>query len=413
MSSMTVSPKILIPGLMLLVMSLQAYGQQNLKPFPQHVNYSRGVIRPNHLSQKQTDESVRAFYKKWKGRYVRNDSGPGEYYIWVENSVGKDQCVSEGQGYGMMITALMAGVDTAAKTVFDGLYRYYRAHPSRNNPHLMAWAQRKSFQDVDGTSASDGDIDIAYSLLLANAQWGSNTGIDYQTEAQLIIEAIKKQEINGKTLSVLLSNAVEPDSRDYFDTRSSDFMPAHFREFGKATQDTFWTAVVDKNYRLFRYLQDTYSPDAGLVPDFIEHVNRKPVGAKPHYLESKFDGVYNYNACRVPWRIATDYLLNGDPRALTFVKKINQWIKATCQNIPDNISAGYTLGGDDLRGRNYEAMSFVASFAIAAMVDRSNQEWLNQLWDYMMGFRLDAFDYYDNTIKMIGLILLSGNYWTP
>jgi len=399
--------------MVMLAFALQGNAQQIQRPFPQHVVYRQGVIRPNHISQQQMDDSVRAFYKQWEQHYVRHDAGPGQFYVWVENSVGKNQCVSEGQGYGMMITALMAGVDPKAKAVFDGLYRYCKAHPSRKNPHLMAWAQRRSLRDVDGTSASDGDIDIAYSLLLANAQWGSNTGIDYQKEALSIISAIKKQEINATTLSVLLSNAVEPDSRDYFDTRSSDFMPAHFKEFGRATRDTFWASVVDKNYQLFKYLQNTYSPDAGLVPDFIQHVQQKPARAKPRYLESKYDGAYNYNACRVPWRIATDYLVNGDSRALAFVKKINEWIKETSQDLPDNISAGYNLAGEDLRGRNYEAMSFITSFAIAGMVDKSNQNWLNRLWDYILGFRLRSFDYFDNTIKMIGLIVLSGNYWIP
>ncbi|MGH2647273.1 MAG: glycosyl hydrolase family 8 [Ginsengibacter sp.] len=390
-----------------------SYSQPVLKPFPQHVKYNNGVINPSNASPRQMDDSVCSFYKKWKGRYVRNAATPGQYYIWVENTVDDNECVSEGQGYGMMITALMAGYDKEAQKIYNGLYRYFKAHPSKNNPYLMAWAQTKSFKDVDGTSASDGDIDIAYSLLVANAQWGSSGNINYLKEAQLMIAAIKKQEINPETFSVLLSNAVEPDSKDYYDTRSSDFMPAHFKAFGKATKDNFWNKVVDKNYTLFKFLQNEYSPDAGLVPDFIEHIKRKPGAARPHYLESKYDGAYNYNACRVPWRIATDFLINGDQRSKEFVEKINTWIKETTQNNPDNISAGYTLGGDDIKNRYYEAMSFIASFTVAAMISSQNQDWLNKLWDYVMSFNLDQFDYYGNTIKMISMIILSGNYWAP
>ena len=47
------------------------------------------------------------------------------------------------------------------------------------------------------------------------------------------------------------------------------------------------------------------------------------------------------------------------------------------------------------------------------MVDRDNQPWLNKLWDYTVNFRLKGFDYYDNSIKMINMIILSGNYWAP
>ncbi len=348
-----------------------------------------------------------------KNAIVHDDAGAGQYYIWVEGTVDNNVCVSEGQGYGMIIAALMAGYDTAAQKIYDGLYQYYKLHPSKKSPYLMAWAQTKTFADIDGTSATDGDMDIAYSLLLANEQWGSNGNINYMKEAQLMIADIKKFEINHETFSVLLSDAVEPESEDYYDTRSSDFMPVHFKAFAKATKDNFWNKVVDKNYILFKFLQDEYSPDAGLVPDFIEHIKRKPGAARPHYLESKYDGAYNYNACRVPWRIATDFIMTGDKRSKEFIEKINKWIRETTQNNPDNISAGYTLDGDDIKNRYYEEMSFIASFAVAAMIDTNNQQWLNKLWSYVLSFNTDQFEYYGNTIKMISFIILSGNYWTP
>jgi len=407
------SKKIIILFIVFILINKLSPAQQVLKPFPQHVNYNPGVIKPNDVSQQQMDDSVCSFYKKWKERYLHDDAGSSQYYIWVEGTVDDNVCVSEGQGYGMIIAALMAGYDTAAQKIYDGLYRYYKLHPSKKSPYLMAWAQTKTFTDVDGTSATDGDMDIAYSLLLANEQWGSNGNINYLKEAQLMIADIKKFEINHETFSVLLSDAVEPESEDYYDTRSSDFMPDHFKAFAKATKDNFWNKVVDKNYALFKFLQDEYSPDAGLVPDFIEHIKRKPTAARPHYLESKYDGAYNYNACRVPWRIATDFITTRDKRSKEFVERINTWIRETTQNNPDNISAGYTLEGDDIKNRYYEAMSFIASFTVAAMIDANNQQWLNKLWNYVLSFNTEQFEYYGNTIKMISMIILSGNYWTP
>ena len=193
----------------LLFHTLILRGQDPLRPFPQHVHYAEGTIKPNHILQRQLDDSVRSFYRGWKERYINDDAGEGNYYVWVEGSVGNKQCVSEGQGYGMMILALMAGYDDSAKKTYNGLFHYYKSHPSRNSPHLMAWAQTKRFLDVDGTSATDGDMDIAYSLLLADAQWGSQGAIDYLGEARKMIADIMKEEINQITFSVLLSNAVE------------------------------------------------------------------------------------------------------------------------------------------------------------------------------------------------------------
>lgn len=388
---------------------LRLAAQPCFKPFPQHVKYTTGSIKPNHLTQTQLDNSVRAFYTQWKNRYVKKACSPGQNYIWFERP-GNKQCVSEGQGYGMITVALMAGFDPSAKTIFDGLYRYYKNHPAKAGQHLMAWAQDKHCKSTDTSSATDGDMDIAYALLLANKQWGS-TGINYLHEARLLLADIMHYEINPKSFTILLSNGAEYDSKDYYDTRSSDFMPSHFRAFEVATHDVRWGKVINHTYSLFITMQNKYSPDAGLIPDFIQSTNHTPRPAKPHYLEAKYDGAYNYNACRVPWRIAADYLLYGDARAKAITTKINRWLRNTTQDKPDNISAGYSLAGNDLPNRYFEALSFIGPFTVSAMVDSKNQQWLNHTWDYLTGFKLKDYDYYDNSIKLLNMIILSGNYW--
>ncbi len=396
--------------ILLLTYCLSTVSAQT-KPFPQHTVYAKGSIKPSHIAQTQLDDAVKNFYTQWKARYIKTIPGKQQSYIWFEGKDGK-QCVSEGQGYGMTITALMAGSNPSAKNIFDNLYRYYKAHPSSRGNHLMAWAQYTNGKDVDKTSAADGDMDIAYSLLLANKQWGSNGAVNYLAEAKLMIADIMRFEINPKTWSVILSNGIEEESRDYFDTRSSDFMPVNFKAFYKATGDAGWEKVTGSEYELLLHMQQAYSPDAGLVPDFIVHINKTPKPAPAHYLESRYDGDYNYNACRVPWRVGLDELMTGDGRSKAFVQKINKWIRETTKNDTYNLSAGYTLAGNDINHRYFEALSFIAPFAVSAAVDAKNQQWLNKLWDYTAGFKLKDFDYYDNTIKLMDMIIVSGNYWT-
>jgi endo-1,4-beta-D-glucanase Y len=424
-----------------------------LRPFPQHNPYQQGTILPNHVSQEEMDDSVKSFYLAWKRHYVLPGCRQGEKYIWFEGTQGTNICVSEGQGYGMVIVALMAGYDSTAQETYDCLYRWYKSHPSTTSPYLMAWMQKKDCSSLDGGSATDGDMDIAYSLLLADAQWGRHSNIPYRQEALAMIGTILHQEINPQTYIVMEDNSGRPRNKDYFDMRSSDYMPDHLRAFREATENPAWDTVLDNNYRLFRYLQNTYSPDAGLVPDFIKNIRISPsrvsaapgqpgtgqpgtIGqpgtgpapateldaddanffaqpVQPNYLESKYDGVYNFNACRVPWHIATDYLVSGDPRAAAFLSRINRWIQTTTKGNPDNISAGYNLSGEDLPHRYFEALCFICPFAVAAMASTDNQQWLNKMWDYIQHFKLKDFDYYDNTIKILDMIILSGNYWTP
>jgi endo-1,4-beta-D-glucanase Y len=386
------------------------FAQNPQKPFPQHLKYFSGTIKPNHLTQIQLDNTVKIFYTQWKKRFIKNTPAKAESYVWFENK-DKKQCVSEGQGYGMIIVSLMAGYDASAKHTYDNLYRYFKAHPTGKSKHLMAWAQYANGKSTDNTSASDGDMDIAYSLLLADRQWGSKSEINYLEEAKAVINAIMQYEINHKIWTVLLSDGIESESKDYFATRSSDFMPSHFKAFEQATHDNRWDKVVDAGYKLFKVMQDNYSPDAGLIPDFIVNLNKKPKPAPANFLESPYDGYYNYNACRDPWRLATDYLLTGDKRSKQIVDKINRWIRSTTNNDTYNLSAGYTLAGNDIKHRYFEALSFVAPFAVAAMVDEKNQIWLNKVWDYLVVFKMKDYDYYDNSIKLMDMIIVSGNYW--
>jgi endo-1,4-beta-D-glucanase Y len=81
----------------------------------------------------------------------------------------------------------MAGHDAKAQELFDGLYQVFRSQPSNLNRQLMAWAIGSDCKAIQpATSATDGDLDIAFALLLANRQWGSAGTIDYAGEARKV-----------------------------------------------------------------------------------------------------------------------------------------------------------------------------------------------------------------------------------
>jgi endo-1,4-beta-D-glucanase Y len=152
--------------IVVLFVCTSALSQNTLRPFPQHSKYFDGVITPNHVSQKDLDDNVTSFYNQWKKTYLKKNTCSDSYYIWAENTGKNHECVSEGQGYGMIIVVLMSGYDAAAQDIFDGLFRYCREHPSKRSNNLMSWAQSKDCFKFEESSAADGDIDIAFSLLL-------------------------------------------------------------------------------------------------------------------------------------------------------------------------------------------------------------------------------------------------------
>lgn len=89
------------------------------KAFPQHTSYVAGSIKPNHLTQAQLDATVGRLYNEWKTKYLKqNPYQSDQYYVWYSDGdwfENNEITVSEAHGYGMLITALLAGHDPEAK----------------------------------------------------------------------------------------------------------------------------------------------------------------------------------------------------------------------------------------------------------------------------------------------------------
>ncbi len=390
-------------------------------PFGSHLtSYTEGSILPNHVTQDELDKATSLFYDEWKNLYIGNDCSEDIAYVDVnaeDNDNSDTLTVSEAHGYGMMIVAFMAGYDDEAQELFDRFYRYYRNHPSEENDYLMAWNQAGNCENAKeggNSSATDGDLDIAYALLLANAQWGSKGEINYREAALKMISAIEEEEINPSLNTVMLGDWTHPTNTTYYNaSRTSDWMPEHFRAFQDATDDDLWNQVVETIYESIETLQTNFSPTTGLLPDFVINLDSSVEPAGEDFLEDDADGTYNYNACRDPWRLATDYLLNGESRAMTAVQTMNDWIKDKTNEDPSAIMDGYELDGDVHSSATYNAIDFAAPFGVGAMVSEKNQEWLNSIWDLVTQTGLDEESYYGNTLKLLSLIVMSGNGWSP
>src|SRR5436305_13867037 len=116
----------------------------------------------------------------------------------------------------------------------------------------MGWGIDKGCAAIKmADSATDGDLDEAFGLLLADKQWGSAGKINYLAEAKRVIAAIQKSEINPMTHLPMLGDWSTPDDLVfYYVTRPSDFMTDHFRAFGRASGSPSWMQTVDAIYKL-------------------------------------------------------------------------------------------------------------------------------------------------------------------
>lgn len=401
-----------ITALIAAAVAVTNTGKQSTETIPEITEpgpYRAAKIRPTMSPEKQR-EAVLRYYESWKGNFVTQACGDDAYQVASPDAAYP--YVAEGQGYGLVITASMASLDPEAKRIFDGILHYVLEHPSANNPDLTAAEQDSSCVDAGGgNSATDGDMDIAYGLLLADKQWGSNGAINYAQLAIKRIAAIKRSEVHPTTKLMLLGDWSTAQDGDLYETsRTSDWIVHHLRAFKATTGDPFWDDVLRAHQTAIASLQGTASPATGLLPDFAQASGNtvRPVSGK--VLESQRDGDYYFNACRTPWRIGLDAITSADSTSLEAALKINEWAVKATGGDPDRFAAGYTLDGERLQDTSIN--TFWAPLAVAAMTDPTGQAWLDALWEKMVTTPVAPEAYFGTTIQLQVMLIVSGVY-TP
>ena len=120
-----------------------------------------------------TPDDADAAYADWKTNHLEDCTGGVFRTRWETDK--QDATVSEGIGYGMLLT--VAHDEQAA---FDGLWNYYKKASQSNG--LMNWLRygcdahrdTKYGQYPDG-AATDADLDAAMALIMAKCRWGTST----------------------------------------------------------------------------------------------------------------------------------------------------------------------------------------------------------------------------------------------
>jgi len=379
------------------------------RPFPQSLAFP-GCCKPG--SDIPLEQAVAKFYDYFRETYIRESNGHtpgGGFYIDRPDNFqgGNYKTISEAHGYGMIILVLMAGYEERAQEYFDGFYNFYDHHRSRTNPHLMSWVVPEDEGGLANDSATDGDMDIAYALLLAHTQWGSDGKVPYLAQARRIItEGIRVSNlaVDGRTL-------LGDWDKDAHNSRPSDWMPGHFQAFYDATGDAVWLKAKRRCLELMQGVVKTHAPDTGLVPDFI--IGDPPQPARANFLERSTDGAFSWNACRIPLRLAADFAHYGTPESQAILLGMTRWLRGITQGNPMAIHHGYHLNGDkvefEVKSLERARMTFMAPMLAGSMVDGEAQEFLTRGWS-LLG--RPAY-YYADCLDMLSLLLISGNWWAP
>ena len=407
-----------------------------LYPFPQAERFIMGgsPISPSNFTQLQQNADVIALYNAYRDNYLDSAVISGNetrYFIRTTSSTSANPpiTISEAHGYAMMIFALMAGVRGDEKMIFDGMNTLRKLQRSTGNSDLMSWVvfdvtsdnPREEIGVMGSTwtivspgrssSATDGDFDNAYALLLAYKQWGDE---QYLQDAKRIISALKISSMHPNIHRTNLGDW-HTGTGILLTSRSSDWKPGHFRAFAKATDDEYWNIAADTVYdRLLAQVQNTRT---GLVPDFVTGI---PARAVANAAEALVSGEHNwnnysFNACRVPWRLALDYVHHGTPAAKRQIDRISNWLRSEngANANPYEIASGYTLQGEVIEGFEWSSMAFVAPFASGMLANENNQAFLDDTYDFMREFTSVNDDEYRDALRLLNMLLITGNWWAP
>ncbi|KAG0331723.1 hypothetical protein BG000_010642, partial [Podila horticola] len=180
-------------------------------------------------------------------------------------------------------------------------------------------------------------------------------------------------------------------------TRPSDFILSAFVTF--QNEDTerseLWGKVIDATISTLQRQLKKY-PN-GLVSDFME---RSPKGyyepVRKQVLETENDKDYDWNACRVPWRLAVYYLLTHDERVKPIMSAQAKFFASLKQ-----INAGYKLNGKRISDRDYGDNAFTAPVSLAMWV--LQYPGLDRVLKQMQDLESDK-GYYGDSIQMLCLL---------
>jgi serine/threonine protein kinase/endo-1,4-beta-D-glucanase Y len=398
-----------------------------LKPFPVHAGFPGcpSCIHPN-VSQPTLDADTAAFYDAWKESLLKTwPSGDlaGEHYVRASASggidgwpAGVDACSqSEEQGFGMVIFAVMAGYDPDAKAIFDSMNRVRKAFPSTLDRRLMSWvlpsSGNRSVEPQD--PATDGDMDMAYALLLAHDQWGDEEHNHYLADARSIISGMEDACIirgNGRFFPRLVVGGADhmssapPESKPAM-TRPADFMIDHLRAYYVATGHKIWADLEESSLAILLAIRD---PQTGLVPDFV--VDDPPVPSKTGVAdEGLCYDCFDFSSSRVPLlqTVATVHL--GVPGSKDIASKMVGWARTRFKDTPATMTAVFTLDGKSKRDSIDPA--FTSPMVAAAVTDPSGQKWLDAGWAYMKTVKTSQF--YGASLTLMSMLAVSGNWWIP
>jgi endoglucanase len=246
---------------------------------PAPTNTKPGVLSPQQ-------------WRPWRDRFVTAD---GRVVDDANNNVSH----SEGQGYGLLLAVLAQDRATFAK-----IWGFTKRELLLRDDGLAVWRWDPSASPhvTDVNNASDGDILIAYALVLAGENWNSPELKMAAQELATAIGHVLVKQTGDRTVLMPAAKGFASDERpDGPVINLSYWIFEAFPVLAPLAPDTDWAALTDSGRELI--LAARFGP-ARLPANWISLHSAVPAPALG------FDQLFGYDAIRIPLYLVRAGLLD-------------------------------------------------------------------------------------------------------
>ena len=338
------------------------------------------------------------------------DTSSDSYCVIDEctNSYKKRGCtVSEGIGYGMLITLFAGDLDA-----FNSLWYYSKGYREyQGGPQLTPWKTGTfSYESLgapaNSSSATDADLDIATALIIAYYQTGL---APYLEDALAIANSIWTEEISPSLMIYSGNMAAWKTADPIFNL--SYFSPVAIKLFAQVDKNHDWTGVLNTMYD---YMLRVQAAGTGVFPDWT---NTAGVAVNPkNGSADKTYWMFYHESVRIPWRIAWDYYWTQDPRAQQVLNTLNTFISTKSGGEPANLETTgkvmySAVAGQPDGSTNSLLPNWHGAWCLTGM--GGNQAWLDACTASFNTRGFSGFNYFPHILMTMYSELLNGLFVKP
>jgi endo-1,4-beta-D-glucanase Y len=363
-----------------------------------------------------------ALQNTWSGLKSRNIDQYNIKCVHRPYSETPNDCVSEGIGYGMLVS--LYSNDQDYFNLIWGSAEQYMWNGVGYDWRIDEYGNKMSYG-----SATDAEQDIALSLIFAQTkvdkgEWQGHYNPTYGERAQNILDNMW----NSKMISEWKNLA--PGSGWGGDTfvNPGYFAPAWYRIFhifDNSNHD--WYSVIDNCYNTILH---NIGFSKGLIPDWTTTSGDFYYGDLGYNTYG--NGQYLFkDAIRILWRISTDYLWNNETRAKLFLENSYNFIEekggAEAANfytmngdlVPENDIWYFDNGQKSRPRREHSHLTVGMWCTVPYVLNKSNTYcYENELmkfypstnFDYWVGDEFENEMYFDQFLAWFGGIILNGTF---